>query len=446
MRITSAKTFTVGNPWKNWVFVRLETDEGIYGVGEGTANAFAETIATAIHELQDTYIGLDPTQVELLAERMHRDVYTDGGQIHRAALAAIEIACWDILGKSVGLPVHALLGGKVRDRIRVYANGWYQVERTPEAFAAAARGVVQQGYTALKFDPFGHTSRMVGPDEESLAIDLIEAVRDAIGPRVDLLVEGHSRFDIPQAIRFARRMAPSNPLWFEEPVPHHDPDSVVEVALHSPVPIATGESFASAGSFAALLRRGGVRIWQPDPMHLGGIWPTRNVIAMARAADVAVAPHSAAGPDLLGGLHAAGGLQSEPVHPGAVRRVQPGLDARDRRSACRNRCGRFPHGVRAARDRNRPRLGAARRAPVTARQPHPPVRARMGATEERRRFVAYVDLSRGTTRTQVTATLERWGGTAPLLDCVMGEATSGPTWPSRRHRMCRHHIEPPRTP
>jgi galactonate dehydratase len=296
VRITSAKTFTVGNPWKNWVFVRLETDEGIYGVGEGTANAFAETIATAIHELEDTYVGLDPTQVELLAERMHRDVYTDGGQVHRAALAAIEIACWDIVGKSVGKPVHALMGGRVRDRVRVYANGWYQVERTPEAMAAAARVVVEKGYSALKFDPFGHTSRMVGPDEEALAIDLIEAVRDAIGPRVDLLIEGHCRFGVAQAIRFAQRMAPSNPLWFEEPVPHQDPDSVVEVALHSPVPIATGESFASPKNFAALARRGGVRIWQPDPMHLGGLWPTRSVIAMADASDIAVAPHSAAGP------------------------------------------------------------------------------------------------------------------------------------------------------
>jgi galactonate dehydratase len=296
VRITSATTFTVGNPWKNWVFVRLATDEGVYGVGEGTANAFAETIAAAIHELEDTYLGLDPTQVELLAERMHRDVYTDGGQIHRAALGAIEIACWDIVGKSVGRPVHALMGGRVRDKVRVYANGWYQVERTPEAMAAAARSVVAQGYTALKFDPFGHTSRMVGPDEEALAIDLIEAVRDAIGPRTDLLIEGHCRFGVAQAIRFAQRMAPANPLWFEEPVPHQDPDSVVEVALRSPVPIATGESFASPKSFAALLRRGGVRIWQPDPMHLGGLWPTRNVIAMADASDIAVAPHSAAGP------------------------------------------------------------------------------------------------------------------------------------------------------
>jgi galactonate dehydratase len=296
VRITSATTYTVGNPWKNWLFVRLETDEGIYGVGEGTANAFAASIETTIHELEDTFIGLDPTQVELLSERMHRDVYTDGGQVHRAAIAAIEIACWDIVGKSVGLPVHALLGGRVRDRVRVYANGWYQVARTPEAMADAARAVVAKGYTALKFDPFGHTSRTIGPDEESLAIDLIQAVRDVIGPRVDLLVEGHCRFGVAQAIRLAQRMAPSDPLWFEEPVPHHDVDSVVEVALHSPVPIATGESLAAPGNFATLLRRGGVRIWQPDPMHLGGIWPTRAVIAMADASDIAVAPHSAAGP------------------------------------------------------------------------------------------------------------------------------------------------------
>ena len=385
MRITSAKTFTVGNPWKNWVFVRLETDEGVYGVGEGTANAFAETIATAIHELEDTYIGLDPTQVELLAERMHRDVYTDGGQIHRAALAAIEIACWDILGKSVGKPVHALMGGRVRDRVRVYANGWYQVERTPEAMAAAARGVAAKGYTALKFDPFGDTSRIVTPDEEALAIDLIEAVRDAIGPRVDLLVEGHCRFGVAQAIRFAQRMAPSNPLWFEEPVPHQDPDSVVEVALHSPGADRDRRELRLAQELRrpAAPRRRAHLAARPDA-------PRRPLADAQRDRDGGRLRHrrrAALGrrPGLLGGLPAARGLQPEPLHPGAVRRVQPGLDARDRRPPPRDRRRRLPHGVRPARDRHRPGLGAARRASGAPRKPHPPVRARLGATEERRR-------------------------------------------------------------
>jgi galactonate dehydratase len=296
MRITAATPYLVGNPWKNWVFVRVDTDEGLHGVGEATANAFAATIATAVQELEHAWLGLDPTRVELLAERMHRDVYTDGGQIHRAALAAIEIACWDIIGKRAGLPLHALLGGRVRDHVRVYANGWYTVERTPERVAEAARGVVARGYTALKIDPFGAGSRVVGPAEERLAIDVVAAVRDAVGPNVDLLVEGHCRFGVAQAVRFARMLAPYDPFWFEEPVPHQDVDSVVEVARRSPVQIATGESYASTRQFASLLRRGGVRIWQPDPLHLGGIWPTRAVIAMADASDIAVAPHSAAGP------------------------------------------------------------------------------------------------------------------------------------------------------
>ena len=297
MRITSAKTFTVGNPWKNWVFVRLETDEGVYGVGEGTANAFAETIATAIHELEDTYVGLDPTQVELLAERMHRDVYTDGGQIHRAALAAIEIACWDILGKSVGKPVHALMGGRVRDRVRVYANGWYQVERTPEAMAALPRDRRRAGLHGTQVRP-------VRPH--------LAHRRPRRGSACDRPHRGGARRHRP-ARRSARsrataasaspRRSASRSAWrrrirsgSRSRCRDQDPDSVVEVALHSPVPIATGESFASPKNFAALLRRGGVRIWQPDPMHLGGLWPTRSVIAMADASDIAVAPHSAAGP------------------------------------------------------------------------------------------------------------------------------------------------------
>ena len=368
MRITSAKTFTVGNPWKNWVFVRLETDEGIYGVGEGTANAFAETIATAIHELEDTYIGLDPTQVELLAERMHRDVYTDGGQIHRAALAAIEIACWDIVGKSVGKPVHALMGGRVRDRVRVYANGWYQVERTPEAMAAAARGVAATGLHGAQVRSLRpHVAhRRPGRGGARDRPDPGRARRrSARASTCSSRATAASAWRRRSASR--ERMAPSNPLWFEEPVPHQDPDSVVEVALHSPVPIATGESFASPKNFAALLRRGGVRIWQPDPMHLGGLWPTRSVIAMADASDIAVAPHSAAGP-----VCSAVCLQLAACSPNLF--IQELFDEFNQGWTreivdhhLRDGRRRIPYCLGPARDRHRPGLGAARRAPGAPR-------------------------------------------------------------------------------
>ena len=172
----------MGNPWKNWLFVRVDTDEGIHGVGEGTLNAFSATVETAIHELEDAWLGLDPTNVELLLQRMVRDVYTEGGQIHMTAVAAIEIACWDILGKAVGSPVHELLGGRLRDRVRAYANGWYRTERTPEAFAKRRATWSARGYTALKFDPFGAAYRVQDRADEDLSIDIVAAVREAVGP------------------------------------------------------------------------------------------------------------------------------------------------------------------------------------------------------------------------------------------------------------------------
>jgi galactonate dehydratase len=276
MRITDVRTWLVGNPWKNWLFVRVDTDEGIHGVGEGTLNALTRTVGTAIEELRAQYIGLDPTQVELLLQRMVRDPYSEGGQLHMTAAAAIEVACWDIVGKSVGLPVHALLGGRVRDRVRVYANGWYRVDRTPEAFAQAARDVVARGYQALKFDPFGAAWRVQSRREEDLSIDIVAAVRDAVGPATEIMIEGHSRFSVATALRIADRLAPFRPTWFEEPVHHQHIGAMVEVARRSPVPISTGESFSSTHQFAELLAHDAVHIIQPEPLYLGGLWRTRN--------------------------------------------------------------------------------------------------------------------------------------------------------------------------
>jgi galactonate dehydratase len=252
MRITDVRTYLVGNAWKNWLFVRVDTDEGIHGVGEGTLNAFSATVEAAIHELRDAYIGHDPSQVELLLQRMVRDVYTEGGQIHMAAVSAIEIACWDIIGKTQGRPVYELLGGLVRDRVPVYANGWYRAERTPEAFAERAAVTVGRGYRALKFDPFGAAWRVQDRVEEDRSIDIVAAVRDAVGPSVDLMIEGHERFSVSTALRIAERLAEFRPAWFEEPVHHQQLGAVVAVARRSPVPVATGESFTSLGQFADL--------------------------------------------------------------------------------------------------------------------------------------------------------------------------------------------------
>jgi galactonate dehydratase len=206
------------------------------------------------------------------------------------------VACWDILGKAAGRPVHELLGGRLRERVRVYANGWYRTQRTPEAVAEAARGVVARGYTALKLDPFGAAYRVQERADEDLSIDIVAAVRAAVGPGVDIMVEGHDRFSVATALRIADRLAEHRPAWFEEPVPHQNIGSMVEVARRSPVPIATGESFTSLQQFAELLRHDAVHILQPEPLYLGGLWRTRQVAAMVDAHYGVVAPHNAQGP------------------------------------------------------------------------------------------------------------------------------------------------------
>lgn len=296
MRITAIDTYLVGNPWKNWVFAKVSTDEGIYGIGEGTQNFFARTVEAAIHELEHLVLGLDPFRIETLVGRLVRDVYTDGAQIHMAAVAAIEMACWDIIGKALNQPIHNLLGGRCRDRLRVYANGWYRGPRTPESFAEKAREVVRRGYTALKFDPFGANWRTLSREEFELSLDIIRAVREAVGPSVDVLVEGHCRFNVATAIQLAEAMHPLRPAWFEEPVHHLNIRAMVEVARRSPVPIATGESFSSKQQFAELLQYEAVSILQPEMLNLGGLWATRKVADMIDAHYGVVAPHSAQGP------------------------------------------------------------------------------------------------------------------------------------------------------
>jgi len=296
MRITAIDTYIAGNPWKNWLFAKVSTDEGIHGVGEGTLNYFAKTIETAIHELKPLIIGMDPFQVEIISQRLIRDVYSEGAQIHMCAVAAIEIALWDIIGKATNQPIYNLWGGRCHEKLRAYANGWYRGPRTPASFAEKAKKVADRGYTALKFDPFGSAWRTLSRYDFDLSVDIIRAVRDAVGPTVDLLIEGHSRFNVPTAVEFAEAIHQFRPAWFEEPVPHTNMNAMVEVARRSPVPIATGESFSNKQQFAELLKHDVVNILQPEPLNLGGLFPARLVAGMADAHYAVIAPHSAQGP------------------------------------------------------------------------------------------------------------------------------------------------------
>ncbi|MBB5752185.1 mandelate racemase/muconate lactonizing enzyme family protein [Prosthecomicrobium pneumaticum] len=297
MRITGIETFTVGAGWKNWLFIRVLTDiDGLYGIGEGTLNGFIRTTEAAIRELEHFVTGEDPRRITALAKRMLDSVSLDGGHIHRTAIAAVEVACWDILGKSLGVPVHQLLGGRVRDSVPGYANGWYRTERTPEAFAAAVRTVRDKGFKAAKLDPFGTAQGFISDAELDLAEAILAAIRAETGPDFRILIDVHARFTEIEAIRAAKRLAPIGLYWWEEPTTRDRQETVHAVAAASPIPVATGEMYDTVGQFYTLAERGGVNIFQPEPMSLGGIGNTMAVAHLALAHGSYIAPHQSGGP------------------------------------------------------------------------------------------------------------------------------------------------------
>jgi galactonate dehydratase len=296
MKIAKIETYLVGNPWKNWLFTKVVTDKGVSGIGEGSLNYFTKTVQTAIHELEHLILGMDPFQIETISQRLIRNVNSEGAQIHMSAVAAVEIACCDIIGKVCNQPIYNLWGGRCHEKLRAYANGWYRGPRTPESFSAKAAAVVQRGYTALKFDPFGHNWRRLSAREFDRSLDIIRAVRETVGDSVDILIEGHRRFNVTTALQFATAMSQYQPTWFEEPLDHSNISAMAELARRSPVPIATGESLSNKQQFAELLKHDVVDIWQPEPLNLGGLFATRKVADYVDAHYGLVAPHSAQGP------------------------------------------------------------------------------------------------------------------------------------------------------
>src|SRR6185312_16129905 len=296
MKITEIETFTVGAGWKNWLFIKVHTDKGIHGIGEGTLNGFIKTTETGVHELKHLAIGQDPRRITALAKRMLDSVSLDGGHIHRTVIAAVEVACWDILGKSLGVPIHQLLGGQVRQSVLGYANGWYRTERTPEAFLAAAQAVVGKGFHAMKLDPFGTAQGFISRQELDLSYDICRLLRDELPADTELLIDVHARFTEIAALEAAEKFADLNIYWWEEPTSRDRQETVHAVAARSPIRVATGEMYDTVGQFYTLAERGSVNIFQPEPMSLGGIAPTLAVANLALAHVSYIAPHQSGGP------------------------------------------------------------------------------------------------------------------------------------------------------
>jgi len=292
VKITDVRPVVVGNPWKNWIFVVVETDEGITGLGEATGGLRTAPNVASITESRHLVLGRDPRNVH----EIWNHLYFSGFLSISPAMSGIEMACWDILGKSLGVPVHRLLGGQVRDRVRVYANGWYSGPRTPEGFGDRAREVVAKGYTALKFDPFGTAYTRLTRDETSECRELVRAVREAAGDSVDILIEAHDRFGVAAAIEIGNWLAEFEPTWFETPVQSNDTDALVAVARQVPIRVIAGERMHELHEFARFLSMNVTDIINPEVLGVGGIWKCLQVAAMAQAHRVDIAPHNAESP------------------------------------------------------------------------------------------------------------------------------------------------------
>jgi galactonate dehydratase len=297
MKISDVRPLVMGTAWRNLTFVVVRTDEGLEGVGEVRMVNNTDALLGYLHEAVPNHVlGSDPFALESIVERMRRNDFGRPGQVEMSGISAIEIACWDIVGKALNQPVYRLLGGPVHDSIKAYANGWYRVERTPQDFHAAARRVVEKGYRALKVDPFGSGWYDLTPEERSLSLSLVEAVRDAVGPEVELFVEMHGRFAPAVAIELARELEPFRPGWIEEPVPPENLKALRKVADHVTLPIATGERIHARHEYRELFELQAADIVQPDVTMCGGITETRKIASWADAYYVLLAPHNVGGP------------------------------------------------------------------------------------------------------------------------------------------------------
>jgi L-alanine-DL-glutamate epimerase-like enolase superfamily enzyme len=318
VKVADVRTFVVGNPpprfgGRSFVFVKLTTDGGVTGIGEAyTATFSPHLVAAMIEEVATRHVvGHDPFHVE----RLWREVYGRGFALRPdltmgGVVSALEMACWDIVGKETGRPVYELLGGRVHDTLRCYTYLYpppgvdvyaeHPVYTDPDVAAERAAAEVARGFTAVKFDPAGpysvYDGRQPGLVDLERSVRMVRAVREAVGTRADILFGTHGQFTPSGAIRLAAQLAPYDPMWFEEPVPPDDIDGMARVARATSIPIAAGERLTSKYEFAAVLRAGAVSIVQPNLGRCGGLLEGKKIASIAEVHGAQLAPHLYCGP------------------------------------------------------------------------------------------------------------------------------------------------------
>jgi len=296
MKITEIKPLICHCYRTNWVFVKVMTDEGVYGVGEATLEYREQTVATAIRELDRNLRGCDPRNIEAIWHECYRSTYFRGGPVFMSALSGIEMALWDIKGKVLGVPVYQLIGGQVRDKVPCYANGWFSPAKTPSEFVEKAKEAAAQGFTGLKWDPFGSAYLNISKAEMRQSLQCVEAVVEAVGNDMEILIEGHGRFNVATAVRIGRALEDYDITWFEEPVPPENLDALAEVKSRVRVPIAAGERIYSRWDYQRFFKLGCADYVQPDLSHVGGIGEVKKIAAQAEANHIAICPHNPSGP------------------------------------------------------------------------------------------------------------------------------------------------------
>ncbi|MDX2179260.1 MAG: galactonate dehydratase [Bryobacteraceae bacterium] len=306
MKISKIRTVVVNAEMRNWVFVKVETDrDGLYGWGEASLEWKTRAVAGCVEDFAPMLIGEDPTRIEHLYQKMYRQSFWRVGVIGMSAISGIEQALWDIRGKALGVPVYELLGGRVRDRVRMYTHlgggdmrAVYETERAKDAqlFADKALEVVAKGYTAVKVLITAPSEALSPIADYKYSAEVMEAMRRAVGDDVDIMIDCHGRHSVANAIEFCRVLAPYRPYFIEEPVPPENAELMAEVRRASPVPIATGERLVTRHQFRELFEKNACHVIQPDLCHCGGLWEAKKIAAMAEVYLMGVAPHNPLGP------------------------------------------------------------------------------------------------------------------------------------------------------